>query len=696
MTTFRVAVDTGGTFTDFVLLDESTGEISIAKILSSPADPSVSVMRGVEDFLDADHSRSIGYFCHGTTVGTNALLEEKGVRTGLLVTNGFRGIYEIMEQSRPHGPALFDLDYDKPTLLAPESRTGEVIERVDYAGTVLTPLDETALRETVRELGRQGVESVAVCLLFSYLHPQHEQRVREILREELPGCFVSLSSDVLPQIREYARLSTTVINAYLQPIVQRYLANLRDRLHARGIVTGQAYVMQSNGGAATFDKASERAAATLLSGPAGGVTAGARLSQLCGLDKVITFDMGGTSCDVALIEGGRPTLGSGGLISGRQVALPSLDIDTVSAGGGTLASVDAQVVLVVGPDSAGSVPGPASYGRGGERPTVTDANLALGYLSDASRLGGSLALDRDAAITALRTHVADPLGLDPIDAAKGIVDVVNIQMQEAIKGISTMRGYDLRDFVLIGFGGAGPVHAAALADDLHMAGVLIPAHPGVLSALGLLMADVQHDYVRSRLDQLTAADPDVVRGIFADLVTSARDELTSEGFAPGEIEFDYALDMRYQGQGYEVRVPVDHAAVADGDFDTLRKAFDAEHLERFGHNAPNEAAEIVSYRLTGRGLVPEVRLSRSEASGRALDDAIVGRRQVRFGMQMLDTPIYARDGLEAGMTFVGPAIVDQKDTTVVVLPGQQASVDVWLNLFLAPLPAASSDLVVEQ
>ena len=696
MSRHRIAVDTGGTFTDFVQLDETTGEVTIAKVLSSPADPSVSVVAGVRRFLAEDGARTVSSFCHGTTVGTNALLEEKGVRTGLLVTEGFRGIYEIMEQSRPHGPALFDLEYDKPALLAPQSRTGEVRERVDHRGRVLLPLDEDELRRTLRGLRATGIDSLAVCLLFSYLHPQHEQRVLELIHEELPGTYVSLSSDVLPQIREYTRLSTTVVNAYLQPIVQRYLTNLRERLHGLGVTTGQAYVMQSNGGTATFAKAAEKAAATLLSGPAGGVTAGARISGLCGYDKVITFDMGGTSCDVALIEGGRPRLGHGGLIGGRQVGLTSLEIDTMSAGGGTLASVDAQGVLGVGPGSAGSVPGPACYGGGGTRPTVTDANLVLGYFSARSRLGGSLALNPDAAVAALREHVADPLGLDPQDAARGIVDVVNTQMQEAIKGISTMHGYDLRDFVLVAFGGAGPVHAAALAAELHMAGVIVPLHPGVFSALGLLMADVQHDHVRSRLDPLDGMRPEDVSAVLDELTASATAELVAEGFAPDAIEIDHALDIRYAGQGYEVTVPVAPDALHHGDLDIVRKAFDDEHLERFGHAALGEAAEIVSYRVTGRGLVPEVRLPEHESTGRTLQDAEVERRPVRFGAELLDCPVYARERLDVGLEFTGPAVIDQEDTTVVVLPGQRVSVDRWLNLFLSTAaesgaPAAPSE-----
>jgi N-methylhydantoinase A len=685
---YRVAVDTGGTFTDFVFLREDTGEISIAKRLSTPHDPSVAVMQGVEELLGRSADHGVTYFCHGTTVGTNALLEEKGVRTGLLVTQGFTGIYEIMEQARPHGPALFDLHYRKPTMLAPRSRTREVVERVDHRGEVLRELDEDALRATLRELRGEDIESLAVCLLFSYLHPEHEQRVRELVREELPGCVVSLSSEVLPQIREYARLSTTVINAYLQPILERYLGNLRQRLLDAGVTTGQAYVMQSNGGTATFAKAAEKAAATLLSGPAGGAAAGSRISRMCGVRDVITFDMGGTSCDVALIQGGQPRLTAGGVIDGRHVALQSLDIDTVSAGGGTLAGVDAQGVLRVGPDSAGSVPGPASYGRGGTRPTVTDANLVLGYLSGRSRLGGSLALDTDAAVRALREHVADPLGIDVMDAAKGVIDIVNIQMQEAIKGISTMRGYDLRDFVLVGFGGAGPVHTAALMEDLHMAGALIPAHPGVFSALGLLMADVQHDYVRSRLDPLEGLTPATMLAQFDEMVAAARADLREEGFADESIELDYALDMRYRGQGYEVTVVVSPADVANGDLATIRKSFDSEHLDRFGHAAPDEPVEVVSYRITGRGRVPEVRLLEHAPAGRLLREAEVERRPARFGDEVLECPVYARDLLDVGVRFAGPAIVDQADSTVVILPGQLVEVDPWRNLRISPARAA--------
>src|SRR3984893_15800463 len=393
MSRYRVTVDTGGTFSDFVYLDEATGEVSISKVPSTPDDPSRATRNGIQTLIEKGvRADDISFFCHGTTVGTNALLEGKGVRTGLLVTEGFRGIYPVGEQARPYGTAIFDVMYDKPAPLVPPSLTGEVKERVDFRGHVLRPLDGAALRETVRELAAQGLESIAVCLLFSFLHPQHEARVREIVLQEMPGCSVSLSCEVLPQIREYYRLSTTVINAYLQPILARYIAQLDRRLSDAGITTRQKYVMQSNGGMATFSAAARRGVSTVLSAPAGGVTAGVLAARMNASRDVITFDMGGTSCDVALIKAGEALLSSRGNIEGRDLAVPMLDINTVSAGGGTVAAVDRFGVLQVGPASAGAVPGPACYGRGGEMPTITDCNLVLGYLGENDFLGGRVRL----------------------------------------------------------------------------------------------------------------------------------------------------------------------------------------------------------------------------------------------------------------------------------------------------------------
>ncbi len=683
MARYRVTVDTGGTFSDFVHLNEQTGEISIAKIASTPDDPSRAILAGLDALLaSVTEADEIGYFCHGTTVGTNALLEGKGVRTALLVTEGFRGIYPVGEQARPYGTAIFDVMYDKPAPLVPSRLTGEVKERIDFRGNVLRPLDETALRESVRALKAQNIESIAVCLLFSFLHPEHEARVRDIVLEEIPGCSVSLSCEVLPQIREYYRLSTTVINAYLQPILARYIAQLDRRLAAAGIVTRQKYIMQSNGGMATFAAAARRAVTTVLSGPAGGVTAGVLACGMSGSANIITFDMGGTSCDVALIRDGEPLLSSRGKIEGRDLAVPMLDINTVSAGGGTVATVDRFGVLQVGPQSAGAVPGPACYGRGGEAPTITDCNLVLGYLGEDNFLGGRMRLDAAKARAAIEAAVAKPLGLDVAEAAEGIVRVIDVKMEEAIKAISTMRGHDLRDFMLLAFGGAGPLHAGRIVRDLGMAGVIVPLYPGVFSAIGLLMSDVKHDYVRSKLSPLSEVAPADVNGMFERMVAQALEELRDDGFAADHIRIERALDMRYAGQGYEIAVPCPVQPLQEADLKQLRTTFDQQHQAMFGHMAPQEPVEIVSFRVRGIGLVPPVEMPKFKPAGTTLRDARRELRRVRFDGRELDCPVYQRERLDVGLTVAGPAVLDQFDCTTVICPGQTARVDEWKNLIV--------------
>jgi N-methylhydantoinase A len=683
MARYRVTVDTGGTFSDFVHLNEQTGEISIAKIASTPDDPSRAILAGLEALLaSVTEADEIGYFCHGTTVGTNALLEGKGVRTALLVTEGFRGIYPVGEQARPYGTAIFDVMYDKPAPLVPSRLTGEVKERIDFRGNVLRALDETALRETVRALKAQNIESIAVCLLFSFLHPEHEARVRDIVLEEIRDCSVSLSCEVLPQIREYYRLSTTVINAYLQPILARYIAQLDRRLAAAGIVTRQKYIMQSNGGMATFAAAARRAVTTVLSGPAGGVTAGVLACGMSGSANIITFDMGGTSCDVALIKDGEPLLSSRGKIEGRDLAVPMLDINTVSAGGGTVATVDRFGVLQVGPQSAGAVPGPACYGRGGETPTITDCNLVLGYLGEDNFLGGRMRLDAAKARAAIETAVANPLGLDVAEAAEGIVRVIDVKMEEANKAISTMRGHDLRDFMLLAFGGAGPLHAGRIARDLGMAGVIVPLYPGVFSAIGLLMSDVKHDYIRSKLSPLSEVTPADVNGMFERMVAQALEELRDDGFAANHIRIERALDMRYAGQGYEIAVLCPAQPLQDADLKQLRATFDQQHRAMFGHMAPQEPVEIVSFRVRGIGLVAPVEMPKFKPAGTTLGDARRELRRVRFDGRELDCPVYQRERLDVGLTVAGPAVLDQFDCTTVICPGQTARADEWKNLIV--------------
>ncbi len=685
MSRYRVTVDTGGTFSDFVVFDEETGTYRILKVPSTPDDPGRAVLNGLELLREQGvRPEQIGFFSHGTTVATNALLEERGARVGLAVTAGFRGIYETAEQSRPYGPAVFDLGYSKPAPLAPPSRTVEITERIGAQGQVRVELDERSVRDAIAVFEAERVESVAICLLFSFMCPDHEQRVARAFREAHPEWWISTSSDLLPQIREYYRLSTVVVNAYVSAVLGRYVEQLGDRLDELKVAPASRFTMQSNGGSAPFKSTSARAVGTILSGPAGGVTAGSALAAAAGIDDIVTFDMGGTSCDVALIQNGEPLISDRNKIGGRDIALPMLDINTVSAGGGTVATVDAHGALHVGPQSAGAVPGPACYGRGGDQATVTDANVVLGYLNPTEILGGAMSLNRDLAETAIRAKVAEPLGLDLLRAAAGIVEIVNVKMGEAIKAISTERGFDLREFTLVPFGGAGPLHAGRIAVDLGVPRLLIPPAPGATSALGLLMSNVKHDYVRSRLTDIERLSADEVTDLFERLRGPAVEQLAQEGFAPERMRFRYFLDMRYAGQGYENPVPVDSVPLADGDLARYRSRFDEIHRNCHGHAAPGQPVEVVNYRLEATGVVPKVELARLEEADGPVEAALAGTRRAYFAGAggMVDVPVYDRHGLRAGHRFAGPALVDQYDATTVICPEQVVTVDPIGNLIV--------------
>lgn len=683
---YRVATDTGGTFNDFVIFDESSGTYRIMKVPSTPRSPEQALLNGLaaleQEGMALD---SISVFTHGTTVGTNALLEERGASVGLAVTRGFRGVYETMEQSRPFGPAVFDLGYAKPSLLAPESRTVEIGERVTATGSVHQAIDEASIEEAVRSFREAGVESVAVCFLFSYMNDENEHRLADALRKAEPSWWVTTSSELLPQMREYYRLSTTVINAYVSPVIGRYVGRLSAELERRGIAVGRRFTMQSNGGSVPFDRTSDRGVATILSGPAGGVTAAVAIGAAVGIEDLITFDMGGTSCDVALVQGGEPTISDQSAVEGRHIAVPMLDINTVSAGGGTVAVVDQYGALHVGPQSAGAVPGPAAYGAGGQRATVTDANVVLGYLNPEVLLDGALAVDAAAARRVIG-EVADRLGVDPVRAADGIVRIVNVKMGQAIRAISTERGFDLRDFTLLAFGGAGPLHACQMALDLGIPRVLVPPAPGATSALGLLMSDVKHDFVRSRLSDVAELDVDHANAMFEHMVTAATKQLSQEGFDAESVAFRYFLDMRYSGQGYENPVPVGRLPLTAEDVERYRRDFDSIHEQCHGHAAPDQAVEVVNYRVQAIGVVPRVAMPTIQAASGPVHEAVVGYRPAFFPAAavdgFVDTPVYARVKLFAGHRIVGPAIVEQYDSTVVVFPEQTAEVDAYGNLLI--------------
>jgi N-methylhydantoinase A len=677
---YRVAVDTGGTFTDFVFLDAESGQIEIMKVPSTRGNESVAIVEGFSRWLESKglSAGSIGFFAHSTTVGTNAMLEENGARTGLLITEGFRGVYEVGEQSRGYGSVIYDLFFEKPRLLVPPRLTEEINERVLHDGAVLQPLDEAVARQSIQKLLDLGVESIAVCLLFSFRNPQHEARIGELIRAMAPQVNISISSEIVPQMREYYRLSTTVVNAYLNPLLESYIHKLDARLAALGLATEQRYIMRSNGGLATFDSAAKRSVQTVLSGPAAGVVAAQQFAKASGFHDMVTFDMGGTSTDVALINGGQAMRRMAGKVNKRDLLVPMLDIHTVAAGGGTVAWIDELGMLQVGPRSAGSVPGPVCYGRGGTEATITDANLVLGYLNAEFPLaGGSLTLDRQAAVAAIEKHIAGPLGLSVTQAARGIVEIVNVKMQEAIKVVSSNRGYDLRDFYLYSFGGAGSLHAGQIAEELGMRGVIIPTYPGVTAALGLLLSDVRHDYVQSELTDLRELTAGQINTRLDRLAQQGKAELLEEGFSEQEIRFEFHLDMRYAGQGYELTIAVPGFPLQADDPAQLRQLFDTEHARLTGHSAPTEAVEIVNYRVTGVVVVPQAPLTNPFANVQAatVEQALLGKTKVYFGETPTDTPVYDRTRLPAGGAVTGPAILLQADTTIILHDGEKAVVD---------------------
>ena len=685
MAKHRVTVDTGGTFSDFVFFNEDTGEITITKVPSTPKEPFQAVLNGVKELIEQGvAAKDISFFCHGTTVGTNTLLEEKGAKTGLLVTQGFRGIYEVMEQTRGYGPATYDLFFEKPRLLAPPYYTEEIPERVDFRGNALKAIDVEASLEAVRKLKKKGVQSVAVCFLFSFLNPDHELKIKDIFAKEFPEARLSLSCEVLPQIREFYRLSTTVINAYIQPVMASYLSQLENRMRGMGVTTPKLYIMQSNGGVSTFKGSAEKPVATVLSGPAGGVIASMGCCDRVGINNIITFDMGGTSCDVALIHQGNPVITTQGKINLRPIALPMLDIHTVSAGGGTIARIDAVGGLQVGPDSAGADPGPVCYDRSGENITVTDANIVTGVLDPDHFLGGRMKLNKAKAEGVLQEKIAKPLKLDLLEAADGILKIINAKMEEAIKAVSSARGYDIRDFTLVAFGGGGPMHAGRMALDLGITSVLVPLTPGVHSALGLLMSDVKHDYVRSKLVGLDDLDLDEINHLFGQLVDHAKNDLRGEEFHDDEIKIEPYLDLRYAGQGYELTVPCPVPPLTKQDLSLMRARFDTMHEQNSGHKAETEPVELVSLRLISLGLVPQAKLSPGKVTGRKIEAAKTGTRKVFFGKEhgVLATEIYNRDFLEPAHKIVGPAIVEQLDTTTVIHPEQEATVDEYENIII--------------
>lgn len=648
MSDIRLGVDVGGTFTDLVALGRQ-GLITI-KVPSTPRDQSVGVLNAVrQSGVAADAVRALA---HGMTVATNALLERNGARTALITTRGFRDVLEI---ARQHRSSLYDLTRNRPEPLVRRDLRFTVRERMGPGGEI-EALDEDSVREAVEAIrGASGVEAVAVCLLFGFMHPWHERRIGEMLNEALPHLHVSLSSEVLPEFREFERFSTTAADAYLGPRLSRYLDSLAAQLEEDGLPA--PLVMQSSGGVMDIADARRNAAACVLSGPAGGVVGAAHVGGLSGFDNLLTFDMGGTSTDVAPVLQGQAATTTEGEVAGVPIRLPMVDVHTVSAGGGSIAWVDAGGALRVGPRSAGADPGPACYGLGGEAPTVTDANLYLGYLADGSELGGQVRLDRVAAERVL-ARLGERLGLDALEVARGIVQLADTQMTQALRVISVERGLDPREFALMAFGGAGPMHACSLAQELGMTTVLVPRAGGVLSALGLAVSDVRRDYARpmlKRMDQLEAGE---LEQVFKAMEAEAGEAL------PG-ADCSRRVDLRYRGQSFELTVD---AGRGQGE---LSERFQQAHEKRYGYRMPNQPLEVVTLRLVARQPVERPALEEAQA-GEASED---GSRSIHVDGDWQEVPIWSRNVLGAGSRVEGPAIVAFPECTCLVASGWAGEID---------------------
>ena len=685
MARWRVGVDSGGTFTDISLFEEETGRVEVWKVSSTPDDPSRGIAEGVEQALErlaGAESRvaaDVTYFGHGTTVATNALIQHRGVATGLVTTDGFRDLLEIGRQKRPD---LYDLFADKPPTLVPRGLRFGVPERLRHDGSVETPLDEDAVRQAGRAMREAGVRSAAVSFLYGFVDPAHEARAAAILREELPDAFICTGHEVAPEFREFERLSTVVLNAYLGPVMRGYIERLAVRLADLGLAAAP-HLTQSNGGVIGFPTAAALPVRTILSGPSTGVVAAQVVGALAGFPDLITFDMGGTSTDVALLQGGPCRLTSEAVVHGYPLKAPMLDIHTVGAGGGSIAYVDSGGLLKVGPRSCGADPGPVCYDRGSTEPATTDANVVLQTLNPTHLLGGRMAVRQDLAKAAIG-RLADKLGLGVMETAQGILSVVTANMAKAIRVISVQRGHDPRDYTLMAFGGAGPLHAARLARELDMRRVLVPKNPGILCAMGLLLTDLRADFASTRLMPLAAASLPAIEDGFAALSARAETWFTDEDVAHAERRATRTVDMRYAGQNYELSIPLPDGPVTAAALDHLAEGFYDAHRQRYGFVAEGETVQVVTLRLEAAGLVRKARLAEHPMASENAAGAVTGRRGVWFpeAGDFIDTPVYDREALRPGNRLDGPAIVEQMDTTTVVPPGMTARVDRYLNLIL--------------
>jgi N-methylhydantoinase A len=687
---YRLGVDVGGTFTDVLLLEETTGTTFRAKTPSTPADQSIGVLNGIAKVCTEAgiEPSEIGQVLHGTTVATNAILQGKGARVGLVTTDGFRQVLQIARSFVPGGLAGWII-WPKPEPLAALENTVEVVGRLAADGSEITPLDEEQARSQLRRLAGAGIEALTVSLINAYANDAHERQIAEWAASELPGIPISISSNVLPEMREYERTLTTVANSYVQPEVSRYVRNLDRSLQDKGI-SAPLSILRSDGGLVQSAKAAESPVSLLLSGPAGGVTGAVWFAEQAGYTDFLTFDMGGTSTDVALVLGGEPRIGRETKVGDLAVRATSVDVRTVGAGGGSIAHVpELTKALRVGPQSAGADPGPAAYGQGGSEPTVTDANVVLGYLP-AALAGGEVALDVEASRTAVST-ISDAIELGSVEeAASGIVDIVNENMFGALRLVSVQQGYDPRDFALVSFGGAGPLHANALGRLTGAWPVIVPPSPGVLCAYGDATTCVRDESARTMIRAFSATDGGELRTALTELAESAAERLSAEGVPSEQQSAKYQVDLRYQGQGFEIPVDLDASALDSGDLlGTLGTAFDEEHQRLFSFLLENER-EVINLRVTVSGPRPDVAFQPLETGSEDPSAALVSTNDVWMDGAYAKAGIYDRAKLLAGNVVTGPAVITEMDSTTLVLSGHAATVHPSASLLIAPLGHTST------
>ena len=669
---YRIGIDVGGTFTDFTLHDTASGVLHHFKLPTTPADPSEAIAGGIAALMERHGipAAAISFVGHGTTIATNMVIERRGVPTGLITTKGFRDVLEIGRQVRPH---LYDYTVRTPPPLVPREARLEVRERIDADGHELMALREDDVIAAARELRDQNVQAIAICFLHAYLNDAHERRAAELVRTVLPDIYLSTSSGVLPEFREFERFSTTAINATIGPRMARYLDRFLGRLAELGITT-PPYTIHSNGGLMSVETVRQFPVRTCLSGPAAGVVGAAEVARAAGYTNVITFDAGGTSTDVSLIQDAAPAFTTARLVADYPVRTPMVDVHVIGAGGGSIAWLDDAGALKVGPRSAGADPGPVAYGRGGTEPTLTDANIVLQRLDPVALLNGRMKVDQGAARAAITARIADPLGLTVEQAALGIIRIAVANMSRAIRSVSTEKGHDVGGFVLFPYGGAGPLHAVAVAEECGINRVVVPVEPGTLCARGILLSDVSLDLVRSQIIEATAARWPRVQGQITEMLQQERAWLDSERIAEPRRRFDIVIDARYKGQNHEVQVRID----ATADRAAFLAGFAEAHRREYGYDISDRAIEVVNSRVKAVGAIdrPRPRFT----GGTAAEPKAI--RRIHFDSGWIDAPVHDRTALPVGHRLQGPAVIDEMSATTLVPPHWSVTVDVDGNLIL--------------